>query len=363
MIFKEFFYKLKNKFKRIFYVIYEVCKIQIKKFNHIKKLFFAKNGNIKLKKQINTLIQINSQFDFIKEENIKLKKEIERLNIKIDSYKKNLNNLDISYLIPDHIKFWHNFYNSRQEHYKSIIKNFDIESMNEYDKWYFKGGYGNKVNESRNWIINETSITKYRGTCLDVGSGDGYFSFMLAEWFNVVGIEPLEKTVFLANEIKKRQKTEMINRVDFLKGDALKHDCKYEVVFCRAPSFFNYPIYKEITKDIFDWDRKNLFGIWKNNYSKEEYEEKVANYPPPQSQNLEDYEYAGKFREYLEIMLSMTKKYFVFILTTNPDFYGRYIGDTYNHDPEEVRKLFQEYGDCNVRIDGTNTWLVAELFL
>ena len=61
-------------------------------------------------------------------------------------------------------------------------------------------------------------------------------------------------------------------------------------------------------------------------------------------------------------MLSITRKLFVFILSTNRDYYGVYIGDTYNHDPDEVERLFAEYGNSRVRMDSTDTYIVGEIY-
>lgn len=68
------------------------------------------------------------------------------------------------------------------------------------------------------------------------------------------------------------------------------------------------------------------------------------------------------------IAVAMTAS--AFCLCSDPEFIlsrkkllWAYTGDTYNHDPEEVRKLFAEYGVSDVRIDSTETYIVAEIYL
>jgi hypothetical protein len=53
---------------------------------------------------------------------------------------------------------------------------------------------------------------------------------------------------------------------------------------------------------------------------------------------------------------------FVFILSTKRAYYGVYIGDTYNHDPAEVARLFAEYGDAWVRMDSADMYIVGEIY-
>ncbi|RCK26745.1 hypothetical protein TH8_08560 [Thalassospira profundimaris] len=257
---------------------------------------------------------------------------------------------------------WRKFYEDRQTHYKEILRELG-EHDDEYSRWYKSGGYGYDPIQARKWILEETSLSEFRGTCLDIGSGDGFWTWILSEWFHVTGIDPVEGGVELAEAIKKRLPKPIQRRVDFQVGDALDVKDVFDVVFCRAPSFFNYPIYKPTTPDMFDLDRSKLVKVWRENkYDEKIIAEKLKAYPPAESgpQTVQIYE--QHWREYLEKMLSITNKVFIFILSTKEDYYGQYIGDTYNHDPEEIKHLFSEYGEHNVYIDSTNTYIVGELY-
>lgn len=255
---------------------------------------------------------------------------------------------------------WRAFYADRHRHYAEILKELG-ESNDAYSSWYRAGGYGYEPKQSRLWLINETSLPDYRGTCLDIGSGDGFWSWLLSEWYHVTGIDPVAGGVELANAIKRRLPATIQRRVDFIVGDALEVDDRYDVVFCRAPSFFNYPIFKPMSEDLLDLDRKRLCEVWAKTDPPDVVAKKLAAYPPGSSFGR-NHHYAGHWQEYMDRMMSITGKLFVFILSTKRDYYGVYIGDTYNHDPAEVERLFAEYGQSRVRVDSTDTYVVGEIY-
>jgi hypothetical protein len=87
---------------------------------------------------------------------------------------------------------------------------------------------------------------------------------------------------------------------------------------------------------------------------------KIAAYPVAAAST--QHQYANKWHEYLERMMAITGKLFVFILSTNKDYFGVYVGDTYNHDPEKVARLFAEFGTSRVAMDSTNTYVVGEIY-
>jgi SAM-dependent methyltransferase len=131
---------------------------------------------------------------------------------------------------------WREFYAARQLHYAEIVKELG-EHGDAYSEWYKSGGYGYDPRQSRIWLINETSLADFRGTCLDIGSGDGFWSWLLSEWYHVTGIDPVAGGVEVANVIKRRLPLTIQRRVEFIVGDALDAQNQYDVVFCRAPSF------------------------------------------------------------------------------------------------------------------------------
>ena len=251
------------------------------------------------------------------------------------------------------------FYTNRQEYNNEIFKELG-EYSDHYSQWYKSGGFGDNLKNSRLWLLKETSLPDFRGSCLDVGSGDGFWSWILSEWYNVTGIEPSPGGVELSNAILKRLPQTIQRRTDFILGDALEVNDKYDVVFCRGPSFFNYPIYKPFTHEILDKDRARLRKIWKEIYSKKEFETKIAAYPPQLP--IEKFIYADKWRDYLVKMLSITNKLFIFISATRKEYYGLFVGGSYYHDPKEIQLLFSEYGSSNVRMDSSNSYIVGEIY-
>jgi len=254
---------------------------------------------------------------------------------------------------------WREFYAARQLHYSEILKELG-DHGDSYSEWYKSGGYGYDPRQSRTWLIKETSLADFRGRCLDIGSGDGFWSWLLSEWYYVVGIDPVAGGVELANAIKRRLPLTIQRRVDFVVGDALDVQDKYDVVFCRAPSFFNYPIYQEFDPAMLDLDRLRLREIYMKN-DPATADAKIAAYPSPSSPTAR-HNYADKWREYLGKMMAMTTKLFVFILSTNKDYFGVYVGDTFNHDPKDVARLFAEFGTSRVTMDSTNTYVVGEIY-
>jgi SAM-dependent methyltransferase len=257
---------------------------------------------------------------------------------------------------------WRDFYANRQKHYAEILKELG-EQNDAYSSWYRAGGYGYDPKSSRLWLINETSVSDFRGTCLDIGSGDGFWTWLLAEWFQVTGIDPVAGGVDLANAIRRRLPRTIQRRTRFIVGDALEVADTYDVIFCRAPSFFNYPIFKPFSPTMLDGDRKRLCEVWAESNPPEVVAKKLAAYPKfTVDPGRAKWDYADKWRDYLKKMLSITGKLFLFILSTKQNYYGVYIGDTYNHDPDEVTRLFAEYGDSRVRMDSTNTYIVAEIY-
>jgi SAM-dependent methyltransferase len=244
-----------------------------------------------------------------------------------------------------------------------------------YGQWYKSGGYSYNPLDSRDWLINETSLADLRGTCLDIGSGDGFWSILLSEWYHVTGIDPVVAGVEVANAIKGKLDPIISRRVDYVVGDALDYDVKHDVVFCRAPSFLNYPVEPNFSKDMLDLDLANFREvIARTDHDAERVERRVLEYaksggfpyPPPPGVDVrslaDEHPYANRFRECLEQMLALTNKMFLFILSTSEP-YGRFVGSTYCHDPESIAKAFADYGDSHVRMCSDSTYIIGEIFV
>ena len=268
------------------------------------------------------------------------------------------------------------FYYNKQKYYDELIKSINVsEAQRNYTNVYFDGGCGYKPEESRQWIVDNTSLPKFGGTCLDVGSGDGYWSWILSEWYNVTGIDPLSGPVDLSNSLKTILPPEISNNTHFIVGDALEHTPKdkYDVIFLRAPSFWNYPPRTDITIDelegMLDLDLKNIEQVWLDDgYSREEVDAKLTEYKKyftgtsPRDKEMSEYcQYANNFEKYLQQMISICNKMIYFELSSREKFWGKFIGSTYNHDPKDIEILFSKYGKCNVKFVGG--YVIAELYL
>lgn len=221
---------------------------------------------------------------------------------------------------------WRDFYKKRAVTYPALAVKGHSDA---YSQLYQAGGYGYDPRRERRWLIKETSLPEYRGTCLDIGSGDGFHTILLSEWYKTTGIEPSEGGVEVANAIKNKLGAPIANRIEFIVGDALKLDRTFDVVFARAPSFFNY--------------HPNMTPV-------------LAKGLPPG-----DHAYAGHFREYLAKMLAITNQMFLFIMWTRKP-YGEYVGHTHCHDPAVIRDVFAEFGRSNVRMDSSGQYIVGEIY-
>lgn len=277
------------------------------------------------------------------------------------------------------------FYYNKKKYYKDLINKINVsEEQKTYTNVYFDGGFGYNPEESRKWIIENTSLPKFRGTCLDVGSGDGFWSWILSEWYHVTGIDPLSGPIELSNSLRYILPTEMANNTNFILGDALTHipEKKYDIIFLRAPSFWNFPPRNNITEDeledMLDFGLKNLEQVWLDDgYSRTETDSKLTEYKKRFSSSpigwgvkewieldreVSTYSiYANNFEKYLQHMISICNKMIYFELSSREKYWGKFIGSTYNHDPKEIEKLFSKYGKCNVKfVDG---YVIAELYM
>jgi hypothetical protein len=60
------------------------------------------------------------------------------------------------------------FYYNKQKYYNELISSIEVsEEQKNYTNVYFDGGYGYKPEESRDWIINNTSLPQFKDSCLD----------------------------------------------------------------------------------------------------------------------------------------------------------------------------------------------------
>lgn len=109
----------------------------------------------------------------------------------------------------------------------------------DYDEFYSEHG-GFKA-ASRGWLIENTSLAGGSGRLLDAGCGDGEWSVLLSEWFQVTGID-LSAGGIEAAQRRRRDAGIPSERLEFRCGSALDLGVEtWDVVFCRAASFLNLP--------------------------------------------------------------------------------------------------------------------------
>mgnify|MGYP003660876540 FL=1 len=237
--------------------------------------------------------------------------------------------------------------------YKRILSEATIEIDDFWSQWYNSGGY----NYTSDNALEEFTCLTYLWdknkskdlTCLDVGSGDGFWSFMLSYFYKVTGIEPVESAVYLSNQYKKEFKSP-INDAEFIVGDALTHDKKYDVLFCRAPQFFNYPMTKKFNKKIKDVGYKKLFEYWRETADEQSANEMIKRYQSRGQQDAVDkyLHYSNNAKKYLSHLVSITNECLIFIMSSKSAYFRKYLGGTYNHHPDDVRKLFSEFGSVSI---------------
>ena len=212
-------------------------------------------------------------------------------------------------------------YNNKLDYYKKILaeaKENNVKIDEYWSNWYNTGGYEYDLLNMRNELIkNVPEITQYRGSCLDIGSGDGFWSYILAEWYSVTGIEPVSSCVYLSNKLKDILSNHTKFNTIFIEDDALTHtpQVKYDVIFCRAPNFFNYPMIDEYSDDLKDFGCKRLYEYWRKTQTHKVAEDLIKRYDERINYDtVEQFKYnANNARKYLKHLIGMTNKYFLFI--------------------------------------------------
>lgn len=190
-----------------------------------------------------------------------------------------------------------------------------------YEEFYFKKdnpwnyNYKNEIL----YLKKNTSIDNFKGTLLDVGCGDGFFSNLLSEFkdenkkkkFIVTGSD-------LCIEAIKKCKNKYKN-INFICENTLENKKKYDILFCRAPQFLDI------------------------------------------DSNSKDFLYL------ISKLIKKTNKYLLFIRSVKPNKEEKYFkynivpGKCWNHKKEKIYKIFSNFGKCNVKY--VNNMLIAELFI
>lgn len=113
-----------------------------------------------------------------------------------------------------------------------------------YNDLYRNGGF---KAASRDWLLGNTDLPAFAAnfpsplTLLDAGCGDGEWSWLLSEWYQVTGLDLAHEGIAAA---RSRPPTPHARSApDFQIGSALDlpAGAVYDIVFARAPSFLNHP--------------------------------------------------------------------------------------------------------------------------
>jgi hypothetical protein len=119
----------------------------------------------------------------------------------------------------------------------------------------------------------------------------------------------------------------------------------------------------EYSDDLKDVGCKRLYEYWRQTQTPKVAEDLIKRYDERiDYDTVEQFKYnANNARKYLKHLIGMTNKYFLFILSSKEEFYGKYLGHTYNHDPKDVYKLFSEFGKARVR--HINGYIYGEIYI
>jgi len=188
-------------------------------------------------------------------------------------------------------------------------QNIDLANLSETDKVYLKGGLRYDMAWGKRFIVDHTSLGNGSGTLLDLACGDGFWSFILSEWYDVTGEDLSRGGIHVG---RKRANEEKVP-VSFKLTDSLSETGEFDIVFARGPSF------------------------WSN-------------------RSPED----SEFELGLEKVIPRACKKLVYITYTQFP-YSRFneTGSSYYHDPDVLRECFGRYGD--VSIDLVDNYVVCEL--
>jgi SAM-dependent methyltransferase len=151
----------------------------------------------------------------------------------------------------------------------------------------------------KSFINTYIETPKEKQTILDVGCGDGVWSIVLSDYFEVTGIDNSKVGIENAVHFSKEHGKNII----FICDDIEIMKDKYDVVFCRCPDFF-------------------------------------SGYAPDDP----------VFQKFIPIVLNLCKNVFYFIVYSKPPFnkYANEEKTSYFHDPEILKEIFKKYGSVSV---------------
>jgi SAM-dependent methyltransferase len=167
--------------------------------------------------------------------------------------------------------------------------------LTNYDKFYLSGGFGYDVKWGRDFLLRRTQLAKGSGTLLDVGCGDGFWSHLLSEWYDVTAEDPSLGGVMMGAARGNE-------KVTFYHRGHTDSSTVCDVIFCRAMS--------QLSREIDD-----------------------------------------VFRDTLECLLSRTRRQFIYIAYTELPFNLRHPTSQYLHNPEDIQRCFSLYGTAETSFE------------
>lgn len=159
-----------------------------------------------------------------------------------------------------------------------------------------------KIDWCKSFISQYVDKPSKKTSLIDVGCGDGVWSMVLSDYYNVTAIDNSIQGINNAKKAAIKYK----KNINFICNDIQNIDDKYDVVFCRCPSFF-------------------------------------GGYAPDDK----------VFQKFLPIVMNLCKKTLYFIVYSRPPFstYANEKKTSYYHDPNILKNLFENYGKVELKYE------------
>lgn len=179
-----------------------------------------------------------------------------------------------------------------------------------YDRFYIKGGFGYCAQKQEKWLKENTPLfdprfSDRKRTLLDVGCGDGFWSLLLCDQFNVTAEDASLGGILMGSS------KDVDEKITWICADSRRIKEKHDIVFARCPSFLNKPLDDSGLVESFEliWERARETLFWTTN--------------------------------------------------SKPPFCSYNNTNLYHHDPNEVKKFLEQYGSASVEYKKNYIW--AEL--
>ena len=181
-----------------------------------------------------------------------------------------------------------------------------------YNTYKKKNKFVYDLNWCKSFINKYIEIPKNKTSLLDVGCGDGVWSIVLSDYFEVTGIDNSEIGIKNAIYFSKKNK----KNINFICDNIEIIKDKYDVVFCRCPEFF-------------------------------------GGYAPDDP----------VFQKFIPIVLNLCKNVLYFIVYSKPPFnkYANKEKTSYFHDPEILYQIFIKFGTVEVKYE--KNYIILKLLL